>query len=384
MSMRTLCLLLLTAALSSAQTNPVRPVQHTNGVVVSPTNFWGANSNAINAVVVGGTNGGGPSPNLTLNTAATNFLALSNARFQQVTTAGYYGGWSVALPTNGNQHGDRIILRALLASGTASNSAASFTFPQNTLRELVYDTNAPSNGAWVVMDNVAVARIASGSAGTNGYVLGKAAGFGGSAAENIPLSANFSSTNGSLEVVGMKAAGAPDGAVHQAIGGQGAWVASRMDSRVLAASKNRVNWTNTTVTAATNYESGFGQWPLETSSIYRVEYLLIVNQTATNSAHTNAFVFSAALNTNTSTQNRGFGYNAIGTVANISAAGTNPVYPIPGTAGSTGYRTLIGTFYFRTPTNSITLQYNWCASVNVTNDLTLLQGSMISVTKLAP
>jgi hypothetical protein len=73
MTMRTLCLLLLTAALSSAQTNPVRPVQHTNGRVVSPTNFWAANSNALNAVVVGGTNGGAPITNaLTYATNSTN------------------------------------------------------------------------------------------------------------------------------------------------------------------------------------------------------------------------------------------------------------------------------------------------------------------------
>jgi hypothetical protein len=56
MIMRALFVLLLTLSAVAAQTttNPVRPVQHTNGRVVSPTNFWTANSNALNAVVAGG------------------------------------------------------------------------------------------------------------------------------------------------------------------------------------------------------------------------------------------------------------------------------------------------------------------------------------------
>jgi hypothetical protein len=59
--MRFFFLLLLTASAALAQTytNPIGTVQHTNGRVVSPPDFWTANSNSINAVVAGG--GGGSS-----------------------------------------------------------------------------------------------------------------------------------------------------------------------------------------------------------------------------------------------------------------------------------------------------------------------------------
>lgn len=64
-----LIILLASAAVAAAQTTvTVGSVQHTNGRLVSPTNFWTANSNALNAVVAGG---GGATTNASLLTAGT-------------------------------------------------------------------------------------------------------------------------------------------------------------------------------------------------------------------------------------------------------------------------------------------------------------------------
>lgn len=49
-----LCLMAVLAATAHAQT--VRPVQHVNGAVVSPTDFWAANSNAIASIAPTTTN----------------------------------------------------------------------------------------------------------------------------------------------------------------------------------------------------------------------------------------------------------------------------------------------------------------------------------------
>lgn len=85
--MRTICALILLGATAAAQI--VRPVQHTNGMVVSPTNFWSANAVPARAAL------GLSAPWLT-NTDTTNFRTAiglgptNNAAFNSVavTNAG--------------------------------------------------------------------------------------------------------------------------------------------------------------------------------------------------------------------------------------------------------------------------------------------------------
>lgn len=95
-----LTFLLATAALAAAQTTQnIRPVQHTNGRVVTP-NFWTANSNAINAVVASGggattnaamlTTGTLPDARLSTNVAIiSNLGSLATLDFSEVTQRGF-------------------------------------------------------------------------------------------------------------------------------------------------------------------------------------------------------------------------------------------------------------------------------------------------------
>ncbi len=81
----------LTAAAAQAQT--VRPVQHMDGLVVSPTNFWAANSNSIATIAPRTTN----ADNLTAGTLPDARLSANIARVSQLAATNISGFAAAAL-----------------------------------------------------------------------------------------------------------------------------------------------------------------------------------------------------------------------------------------------------------------------------------------------
>jgi hypothetical protein len=194
-------------------------------------------------------------------------------------------------------------------------------------------------------------------------------------------------TNGTLTTGSVPSGAAPLGAVQTADGAGGSsFVASRADSRSATSSVTRSSWTTNFFNQAGNYDSGLGQWTLDANSTYKVEYALQFTIGATNSGFAQGFLLSGALHTNgVTTQRLGTSISGLGSALFIViyTAGETAI-PLDGMGAATGYRYSVGSFIFRTPTNSITLAYHWCPTQNVTNTLTREAGSTISVTKIAP
>ncbi len=222
---------------------------------------WLTNSNAPVTIF--------PDQTFTPDSSGTNTLVLSPSRLQRVTGAGYYSGL-VTLPTN-NAHGDTVIIRALAAGLTVNGT---YVADQQT-RHFLWDTNAPNTGgAWVRPDaNVQTGQIVTGASGTNGTLVGKAAGFGGVNGQIVSIGSTLVSAGAVLDVVGVKSGGAllgtpmmADGASGSAFGGS----TFRLGSSVLLGGTNtleQVNGTNAqafyvynTSTTATNYERGVFRW----------------------------------------------------------------------------------------------------------------------------
>jgi len=141
--MRALLALLLTASVLCAQTNPVRPVQHTNGRVVSPTNFWTANASNINAVVTNAGGGGGATTNASLLTTGT----LADARLSSnVALLPNLPGW--ATNTNAQTAEAALFSNGLTLPSVATTNAGDLYRLTNTLR-----FRDSTNGERILLNN---------------------------------------------------------------------------------------------------------------------------------------------------------------------------------------------------------------------------------------
>jgi len=191
--------------------------------------------------------------------------------------------------------------------------------------------------------------------------------------------------NGTLSTGSVPSGAAAVGSTLTADGAGGSsFVASRTVSRELTNSETKVNWTNLTVTAATNYVAGLGQFTLDANSTYRVETLILVSSPNSFTNHANALVLSSPLGTNAGVQNLGWTIStAIFQTVQAQQSATSINLGVMGTA--TGFRQMPSHLLIRnTTTNSITLSYHWTTLNDSTNSLTLEAGSTISVTKIAP
>jgi hypothetical protein len=173
------------------------------------------------------------------------------------------------------------------------------------------------------------------------------------------------------------------GAALQANGSGGSvFVASRTVARILTNDISKSNWPNNTFTTGTNAEAAFGTWSLDANSTYEVTWSVGYNY-ATNAvgpAHGILTSGNLYLQTNSS----------IGWVANptVGIAGITPssltVIQWTWATNATGTRFSAGTIRVPTGTNSITAQFHWTPVSSNASPLTLLRGSTISVTKIAP
>jgi hypothetical protein len=195
-----------------------------------------------------------------------------------------------------------------------------------------------------------------------------------------------STTNGQLtNLSGVPAAGAPEGAVYTVVGGQYAGVASRMVPRILTNDVVKVNWAHPdTWQAGTNSETAFGTWSLDANSVYRVEYALLFQFFTNVSAYRHGLTFSGALATATNSV-VGLGVLPAGAaITTISLATPTGGIELPRNTNATGQRFITGYLLVPTDSNAVTMSYHWTVNSSNSNAITLMRGSALSVTKIAP
>jgi hypothetical protein len=190
-------------------------------------------------------------------------------------------------------------------------------------------------------------------------------------------------TNGAVSAGSVPSGAAAVGSDLQADGSGGSvFVASRTVTKVVTTNVVRTNVTSTSIANALNLVAELGTWSLDANSTYRVEWAIISTNQATNSIGIHGLVLSAALYDQTSSH-IGFGTAPTTGTPVVVNYTTGTLVTLP--AGSfTGQRSQVGVAFLRT-TNAITAAYHFAASAATnTNNVTLLSGSTISFTKIAP
>ena len=218
------------------------------------------------------------------------------------------------------------------------------------------ETNTPTF-AGLILSTLTNANVRVATIGTNGAVGASSGVPSGAAASNSILAA--------------------DGA------GSSAFVASRTDARIVLTNVAKANWTN--ITSPTfNKEAQLGDWSLDANSVYKVEWAVGYQYFTNTAGLSHGFTFSGNVYAQTN--------SALGAANNPAGGGVTVVSPtsltsfdLPNTTNATGTRFITGYVVVPTGTNAITMYYRWGPNTtNNTNALTLLQGTTISVTKLAP
>jgi hypothetical protein len=174
------------------------------------------------------------------------------------------------------------------------------------------------------------------------------------------------------------------GAVYEADGSGGsAFVASRTVARVVTTNVVRVNVSSTSLANTNNEVPELGSWVLDPNSTYRVEWAILANVVATNSFAQHGLPLSASLLEQTNSH-IGFGTAPTGGSPIVINYSSGTLVSLP-TGVWTGQRSQVGVAFLRTSTNAVTMKYAFAASAATnTNAVTLLSGSTVIVTKLAP
>ena len=169
---KVLFILILAVASAPAQTTTIRPVQHTNGLVVSPTNFWLANSNAINAVVAGG-GSGAAWISTNARTAATNlglgWLGLTNTNGAGLLASAFGSGTNPLVINEGQ------VLQTP-GGGTVTNLllAATLDWWVNTTARDQTRTNLGLGASWLINSSSPIFPDTNGAATANAWKLNAA------------------------------------------------------------------------------------------------------------------------------------------------------------------------------------------------------------------
>ena len=194
-------------------------------------------------------------------------------------------------------------------------------------------------------------------------------------------------TNGALTAGNPPSAAADNGALLTADGaGSSSFVVSRTVTKFTATNESKTSWTNNTVTAATNASAQIGTWVVDANATYAVDYLVWFASDSTNSAFAASFVMSQPI---APTRNMlGLGVTAQAAASFIgSAYATNTTavsIPVAAAAINQSNSIVTGRFIFRSGANAGTMAFHWTAGANVTNTLSLVAGTTITVNKLAP
>jgi hypothetical protein len=192
------------------------------------------------------------------------------------------------------------------------------------------------------------------------------------------------STNGALTAGNPPSGAAANGALLAADGaGSSSFVASRTVTKFTTNDQTKTNWGFNAVTQSTNNDPQMGSWALDANSFYRIEYAVAWVAT-TNSG----FAHGLGFTTNLSEFNHrsGVGQAANATVTAITS-GTNAtaIGLANVSAASSGSRFAVAGFvYVLTSSNANTMNYRWYPINNSADATTLIQSSMLSVTKMAP
>jgi hypothetical protein len=165
--------------------------------------------------------------------------------------------------------------------------------------------------------------------------------------------------------------------------GGSAFVASRTVTRFTTNDQTKTNWGFNVGNQASNDDPQMGSWALDANSFYRIEYAVAWVAT-TNSGFSHGLGFT----TNLSEFNHrsGVGQAANTTVTAITTGTNVTSFAFPsGTATGTGSRFAVAGFvYVLTSSNANTMNYRWYPISNVADATTLIQSSMLSVTKMSP
>ena len=185
---------------------------------------------------------------------------------------------------------------------------------------------------------------------------------------SLPISSGAATTNSILTA---------DGA------GGSAFVASRTVARILTNDYAKTNWGTNTFSAGANAEAAFGTWSLDANSVYQIEWAIAYTYTTNAVGPQHGVVFSGNIYVQTN--------SALGWVSVPAGGGVQQIIPTALTwidfnaaTNATGTRFRTGTVRVPTGTNAITAQFHWCPVASNSNALTLLRGSTVSITKMAP
>ena len=188
-------------------------------------------------------------------------------------------------------------------------------------------------------------------------------------ASNLPAPFSGAAANGALLTA--------DGA------GSSSFVASRIVTKFTTNDQTKTNWAFNANTQSTNNDTQMGSWSLDANSFYRVEYAIAWVAT-TNSGFAHALGFTT--NLSEFTHRTGVGQAANTTVTAINAGTNATVIALANvSAAATGGRFAVAGFvYVLTSSNANTMNYRWYPINNSADATTLIQSSMLSVTKMSP
>ena len=353
-------------------------VYGTNNVVIGPNNTNAlsfTNPVSFSNPISFGTNSSSVRSNLGLGTAATNatsdFQPISSnlTKLSSNNASSLTNFPSNLLQTNGNASGLTNFPASLLQTNGNAFSLTNFpTFNQNT-------TGTASNVTGVVA-------ITNGGTGTNTAAAARTN-------LGIPL-VTLTNTNTANFITDLFSGNSlPSGAsasnsILTANGSGGStFVASRTITKFTTNDQVKTNWAFNAITQTNNNDSQLGSWSLDSQSVYKVEYAVGFT-TLTNAGFNHGIGFSTNLmNLNF---RGGFGQAPNTTITAITAATntTNITFPFNGSTTGNTNMTIAGVVYIHTGTNANTMWYRWFPNSNSTSPCTLIQSSMISVTKMAP
>jgi hypothetical protein len=160
-------------------------------------------------------------------------------------------------------------------------------------------------------------------------------------------------------------------------------VASKTVARILTNDYSKTNWGNTTFSAVTNAEAAFGTWSLDANSTYKMEWSVAYTYSTNVVGPVHGVVFSGNIYPQTN--------SAVGWVSVPAGGGIVQIVPstlqsvdLSAATNATGTRFRTGTIFVPTGTNAITAQFHWCPNSSNSSTLTLIKGSTVSFTKIAP
>jgi hypothetical protein len=242
-------------------------------------------------------------------------------------------------------------------------------------------------------------RLSVGHNGTNAFLRPESA--GPLAITNVLDISGIgtTATNGTLwndgglvkatNVLGVPSGAAAVGSDLQADGSGGSvFVASRTVTRVLATNVSRANWTTNNYFQAGATETNFGTWTIDANSTYQVAYTIGYEAANTNTGLGLGLVVNYPIARANWTvgfggnPNSTFSISAISPTTNVAYSGFG--FPAVRDGASQTNRAISGWLMFRSGISNATMVFGWAPANNVTNALTLTEGSTISVTKIAP